>query len=71
MNVIISRRNSNHVIARYEIHLAEEEDPKPSEQHYFDEAWDKAVGDRLVRPERRTDYEFQLQRPKTLYESST
>lgn len=71
MNVLISHRPSSYLIARYEIHLANEDDPKPPEKDYFDAAWRKAIGDRLVRSERRTDYEFALQRPKTLYESST
>jgi hypothetical protein len=69
VNVIISHRASNETIARYEIHLAGE-NRAPPELEYFDDAWQRAVSDGLVDSERRADYRFQLQRPKTLYESS-
>ncbi len=69
MNVIISNRGTNETIARYEIHLAGE-NRTPAEAEYFDDAWQRAVADGLVDSERRADYRFQLQRPKTLYESS-
>jgi hypothetical protein len=69
MNVAIRNRQTDQVVVRYEIHLAEK-DATPPDQQYFDEAWDKAVAERLVDGHRRGDYTFQLQRPKTLYESS-
>lgn len=69
MNVIISHRVTNEVIARYEIHLAGE-NPSPADREYFDDAWQRVLADGLVESDDRTDYRFQLQRPKTLYESS-
>ena len=69
MNVVISKRDSKDVIARYEIHLAEE-GKAPEDRDYFDAAWRKAVGEGLVDAKHRDRYAFQLQRPKTLYESS-
>jgi hypothetical protein len=69
MNVAIIERATKDVIARYEIHKAGEA-PPPADDAYFDEAWQRAVRERLVDVERRGDYEFQMQRPKTLYESS-
>ena len=69
MNVVINRRADQHVIVRYEIHLADEE-TTPPQQAYFDEAWKRAVSDRLVDPDRRADYGFQLQLPTTIYEAS-
>jgi hypothetical protein len=69
VNVIITDRVSGEAVGRYEIHLAGGE-PAPSDRAYFDGAWERAVSDGLVNEERRTDYGFQLQRPKTLYESS-
>ena len=70
MNVVIIDRKSREPVARYEIHLAGETD-RPAEQRYFDDAWERAVSDRLVEGEQRAAYEFQLQRPKNLYESSS
>jgi hypothetical protein len=70
MNVVIIDRTSKEPLARYEIHLAGETD-RPAEQRYFDDAWERAVADRLVEVGRRDAYEFQLQRPKNLYESSS
>ena len=69
MNVAIIERATKDVIARYEVHRAGEA-PPPSDEAYFDEAWKRAVQERLVDVERRPDYDFKLQRPKTLYESS-
>ncbi len=69
MNVFINRRNDSKVIVRYEIHLAAE-NPAPPDQAYFDEAWNRAVEDRLVEADRRADYRFQLQLPTTIYEAS-
>jgi hypothetical protein len=69
VNVIISNRATHETIARYEIHLASET-RTPAESEYLDDAWQRAVADGLVASESRADYEFQLQRPKTLYESS-
>jgi hypothetical protein len=70
MNVVITRLSTRETIARYEVHLAGEEKAPPDHQ-YFDDAWQRAVSDGLVEPQSRNDYQFQLQRPKTLYESST
>lgn len=69
MNVAIVSRATKDVVARYEVHLAGNGSPPP-DARYFDEAWQRAVEDGLVDLHRRRDYEFQLQRPKTLYESS-
>ena len=69
MNVAIVRRATNDVIARYEVHKAGNGSPPPDKE-YFDEAWQRAVEDGLVDLNRRREYEFQLQPPKTLYESS-
>ena len=69
MNVVIVNRVSHEVIARYEIHRAGD-GPVPPDEIYFDEAWRKAVADRLVEADHRGNYDFQLQRPKTLYEAS-
>jgi hypothetical protein len=69
VNVIISDRVTTETIVRYEIHLAGERGTA-SDSEYFDDAWDRAVSDGLVDAARRESYRFQLQRPKTLYESS-
>lgn len=69
MNVAIVKRTTQDVIARYEIHRAGNGSPPPDDE-YFDAAWERAVGDGLVDIRRRREYEFQLQRPKTIYESS-
>ena len=69
MNVIISHHSTKEVIARYEIHLVRGDDV-PEDQHYFDDAWRQAVADGFVDPDQRSAYDFQLQRPKTLYEAS-
>ncbi len=69
MNVAILNRATRDVVARYEIHKAGNGTPPPDEA-YFDDAWDRAVADGLVDLRRRRDYDFQLQRPKTLYEAS-
>jgi hypothetical protein len=69
MNVAIVKRSSHDVIARYEIHRAGNGSP-PKDDEYFDAAWDRAVEDGLVDLRRRREYEFLLQRPKTLYEAS-
>lgn len=69
MNVAIVRRATNDVIARYEVHRAGNGSP-PEDAEYFDEAWQRAVEDGLVDLHRRREYEFRLQRPETLYESS-
>jgi hypothetical protein len=68
MNVYIKDRNTQQPVARYEIHLAVA-DETPPEEKYFDAAWRKALQDGVVTPDRDT-YEFQLQPPKNLYESS-
>jgi hypothetical protein len=69
MNVAIVERTTKDVIARYEIHKSGNGLPPPDTE-YFDEAWQRAVEDGLVDLRRRRDYDFKLQRPKTLYESS-
>ena len=69
VNVIISNGVTRKNVVRYEIHLAGG-GPAPPEAKYFDDAWHRAVADGLVDANRRSDYTFQLQRPKTLYESS-
>jgi hypothetical protein len=69
VNVIITDRATRETIVRYEIHLAAE-GPTPADREYFDDAWERAVSEGLVDAARRDDYGFQLQRPKTLYESS-
>ena len=69
MNVIISDRETNETIVRYEIHLSGE-NRTASDDEYFEDAWERAVSDALVDAARRDGYRFQLQRPKTLYESS-
>jgi hypothetical protein len=69
VNVAIVNRGSGQLIVRYEIHRAGPQE-RPPEQEYFDEAWDRAIADRLVDPAHREDYDFQLQLPKNLYESS-
>lgn len=69
MNVIICHHATNEVIARYEVHLANGEGV-PDDEHYFDDAWRRAVADGFVDPDERNAYEFHLQRPKTLYEAS-
>jgi hypothetical protein len=70
VNVSISHRATEETVVRYEIHLAGE-NRAPPDGEYFDNAWERAVSDGLVDSKRREDYRFQLQRPKTLYESST
>jgi len=70
MNVVIIDRSSKEPVARYEIHLAHEND-RPAEERYFDDAWERAVSGRLVDSATRDRYDFQLQRPKNLYESSS
>ena len=70
MNVVIIDRASQEPIVRYEVHLAGEND-RPAEERYFDDAWQRAVSERLVDSARRDRYDFQLQRPKNLYESSS
>lgn len=69
MNVAIRHRTTDEVIARYEVHKAGEGTPPP-ENEYFDAAWQRAVADGLVEADDRSLYEFQLQLPKTIYESS-
>lgn len=69
MNVFVIRRQGSEVVARYEIHLAGDDDP-PADQQYFDGAWQRAVADGLVDERERADYQFRLQKPETLYESS-
>jgi hypothetical protein len=69
MNVVINRSSDSKVIVRYEIHLAGD-DTTPPDDAYFDEAWKRAITDRLVEPDRRADYGFQLQLPTTIYEAS-
>jgi hypothetical protein len=74
VNVVISNPESKQPIVRYEIHLAGESrtgSHSPADSEYFDDAWQRAVSDGLVDSARRDGYAFQLQRPKTLYESST
>jgi hypothetical protein len=71
MNVFIVKRATQEVIARYEIHMVgDAEGPPPPEEEYYDSAWRKAVRDRLVEDRERPAYEFRIQKPKTLYESS-
>lgn len=68
MNVYIRKRDTKEIVVRYEVHLAGKGTIPPDER-YFDEAWRRATEDRLVDAGREA-YEFQLQRPKNLYESS-
>jgi hypothetical protein len=70
VNVIITDRATRETVARYEIHLAGDASPPPDGE-YFDGAWEQAVADGLVEAGRRDASGFELQRPKTLYESST
>lgn len=71
MNIFIIKQATQEVVARYEIHKAgDDEGPPPPEQEYFDSAWRQAVRDRLVDDRERPAYEFRIQKPKTLYESS-
>jgi hypothetical protein len=69
MNVAIVKRTTNEVVARYEIHKAGDGAPPPDEE-YFDEAWQRAISERLVDAKQRRSYDFQLQLPKTIYEAS-
>ena len=69
MNVAIIRRSTKKVIARYEVHKAGDGAP-PQDEEYYDEAWHRAVTDRLVEAGDRRSYRFQLQLPKTIYEAS-
>jgi hypothetical protein len=69
MNIAIVRRGTRDVVARYEIHRAANGSPPPDDE-YFEAAWERATGDGLVDRKRRRDYDFVMQRPKTLYESS-
>jgi hypothetical protein len=69
VNVVIIKSATKEVIARYEVHLARDNYIPPDEK-YFDNAWERAVADRLVDAQQRSDYQFQLQRPMNLYESS-
>ena len=69
MNVAIVNRTTQDVVARYEIHRAGNGSPPPDDE-YFDAAWERAVCDGLVDTRRRRDYDFMLQRPKTIYEAS-
>jgi hypothetical protein len=71
MNVFIVKRATQEVLARYEIHkIGDAEGPPPPEEEYHDSAWRQAVRDRLVEDRERPAYEFRIQQPKTLYESS-
>ncbi len=69
VNVVITHSATDDPVARYEIHLASD-DRKHPDREYFDNAWERAVADGLVEDADRDNYRFQLQRPKTLYESS-
>lgn len=69
MNVAISRRYDSAVVVRYEIHLAGDRTPPPKEA-YFDNAWQRAIADGFVDGDDRANYQFQLQLPTSLYESS-
>src|SRR5690606_18794640 len=69
MSVVISHHATKEVVARYEVHLVRG-DETPEDEQYFDDAWRKAVADGFVDPDERSAYDFQLQRPKTLYEAS-
>jgi hypothetical protein len=69
MNVIISERATKDVVVRYEVHLAGEGDAPPDDD-YFDDAWQRAVAEGLVDGGRRDAYDFKLQKPQNLYESS-
>jgi hypothetical protein len=71
MNIFIVKRATQEVIARYEVHKAGPTGTPPPDEEYFDTAWERAVSDRLVDDTQRPAYEFRLQLPKTLYESST
>ena len=69
MNVTIVRRGTTDVIAEYEVHKVGNGSP-PADDAYFDEAWQRAVEDGLVDLHRRRDYDFRLERPRTLHEST-
>lgn len=69
MNVTIVERGTDQVIVRYEIHRGTE-DYTPPETEYFDDAWQRAIGDDLVDADHRDRYRFLLQNPTNLYESS-
>jgi hypothetical protein len=71
MNVFIVKQATQEVVARYEIHkIGDAEGPPPPETAYHDSAWRHAVRDGLVKDEDRAAYQFRVQQPKTLYESS-
>ncbi len=70
MNVTIINRATSETVVRYEIHRADD-GSVPPDAEYFDIAWERADSEGLVDSDRRSNYSFQLQRPKTLYESST
>lgn len=70
MNIVIIDKANQQPIVRYEIHLAGEND-RPPEREYFDRAWRRAVSDNLVDADARDGYDFQMQQPKNLYESSS
>jgi hypothetical protein len=65
MNVAIIKRSSHEVIARYEVHKAGN-GAAPPDDEYFDEAWSRAVADRLVDAKDQRAYKL----PKTIYEAS-
>jgi hypothetical protein len=71
MNIFIVKRATQEVIARYEVHKAGPNGTPPPDEGYFDSAWERAVHDRLVEESQRSSYEFRMQLPKTLYETST
>lgn len=55
MNVLIIETKSGKAIATYPIHIGAL-DHAPTEQEFFDSAWECAVEDELVSPARRADY---------------
>ena len=67
MNVFIVKRDTRDVIARYEVHKAGDKEQPPPDREYFETAWQRAIGDRLVEPEERRSYDFLMQPPKNLY----
>lgn len=71
MNVFIVKRATKEVIARYEVHKAGATKAPPPDEEYFETAWQRAVNDGLVEAPERRAYEFRMQPPKNLYESST
>lgn len=61
MNVLIINTETGKVVATYPV-LLKGLNYSPSEGEYYNEAWQCAVEDNIVEPNRREDYGFQLVR---------